>query len=374
LRRDGRLTRVLAHVRQVGLGLARRVSVQAGAGYRPYSRLFVVGDNAGWALDEERGALEEVARRLGVRVANPRWATWIANQAVFYCSQYLLGSSDWISTTHRVGLSYFHGRPGTGVVEFDRAFEGLRQHHERLTRVRVSHREMRDVVVGSGIDPRKVHLIPIGINLAHFTMQTAASRRAARQWLGIPDGRIVIGSFQKDGVGWGDGLEPKLIKGPEALLHTIELLRSRVPDLFVLLSGPARGFVKAGLDRLKVPYRHVFVSDYREVGRLFQALDVYLVTSRQEGGPKAVLESMASGVPLVTTRVGQAMDLVRHGENGWMVEIDDVEGLARWTEHAIDRRADLEAVLRAGRSTAGGDSTEAQTERWARLLRGLVEW
>ena len=45
------------------------------------------------------------------------------------------------------------------------------------------------------------------------------------------------------GVGWGDGLEPKLIKGPDVLLQTVALLRQRIPELFVLLSGPARGYV-----------------------------------------------------------------------------------------------------------------------------------
>jgi glycosyltransferase involved in cell wall biosynthesis len=41
-------------------------------------------------------------------------------------------------------------------------------------------------------------------------------------------------------------------------------------------------------------------------------MDIYIVTGWHEGGPKAVLESMAAGVPLVTTRVGQAMDLVQN--------------------------------------------------------------
>ena len=136
----------------------------------------------------------------------------------------------------------------------------------------------------------------------------------------------MVGSFQKDGVGWGDGQEPKLIKGPDVFLEAMELLRIRVPELFVLLSGPARGYVKTGLDRLGVPFKHLYVDSYPEVGQLFQALDAYIVSSRQEGGPKAVLESMASGVPLVTTRVGQAMDLVHHDVNGWMVESEDYDG------------------------------------------------
>jgi len=45
---------------------------------------------------------------------------------------------------------------------------------------------------------------------------------------------------------------------------------------------------------------------------MLQALDLYIVASREEGEPKAILESMASGVPLVTTEVGQAMDFVEH--------------------------------------------------------------
>src|SRR5262249_42944061 len=142
---------------------------------------------------------------------------------------------------------------------------------------------------------------------------------------------FVVGSLVKDGVGWGDGLEPKLIKGPDVLLETIELLKPCIPELFVLLTGPARGFVEAGLERLGVPHAHTAVAA-EQLPNVYRTLDVCLVGSRQEGGPKAVLESMASGVPLVTTRVGQAMDLVRNGENGFIVDVEDAAGLAGWVE------------------------------------------
>ncbi len=159
-------------------------------------------------------------------------------------------------------------------------------------------------------------------------------------------------------------MEPKLIKGPDIFLRTIEFLKQQVRELFVLLSGPARGYVKAGLERLGVPYRHTFLKHYPDVEQLFQALDVYIIASRQEGGPKAVLEAMATGVPLVTTRVGQAMDLVRHGENGWMVEIDDAEGLAHWAEYVISHRSSLGDVLCTGRQTAEANSYDAQIPLW----------
>jgi glycosyltransferase involved in cell wall biosynthesis len=360
-------------LRRTGRRLAGPVASARMAWWAPFSRLFVVGDGIGWALDEEGRHLRWMARRLGIHRASARWLPWVRHQAVFYCSQFVLQDDTLAATTHRVGIAYFHGRPGTGVPEFDRTFQGLCRHHPRVTRVRVSHSDMRDVVLESGIDPARVHLIPIAVDLDRFAVQSPESRRRARARLGIPDTAVVVGSLLKDGVGWKDGLEPKVIKGPDLLLRTLERLKPRVPGLLVLLSGPARGYVKAGLERLGIPYRHTFVRQYREVGQLFQALDVCLITSRQEGGPKAVLEAMASGVSVVTTRVGQAMDLVRHGENGWMVEVEDVDGLARWTEHAALRPMGLPNLLAAARRTAEANSLVAQIPLWRRLLDGFVE-
>ena len=142
----------------------------------------------------------------------------------------------------------------------------------------------------------------------------------------MPQGAFCIGSFQKDGVGWGSGLEPKLIKGPDVLVDAVARLARDFP-VFVLLTGPARGFVIKGLESHGVPYRHVFLDDYRAIVGCYHALDLYLVTSREEGGPKALLESMASAVPLVATRTGMAEDVVKDGVNGYLAPMDDVEAL-----------------------------------------------
>jgi glycosyltransferase involved in cell wall biosynthesis len=349
-----------------------------GAGARPlarhwprFSRLLLVSDAPNWVISWELRELAAIARQLGIRTAGRHWVPHTRSQAVFYGSQFAL--LDWPAPRHRVGMAYFHGRPGTGVAQFDTCYERLCAVHEQIQRLQVSHTEMRDIVLGSGIAPEKVFLIPIAINLAFFRLQTAETRRQARTELGIPQTAVVVGSFQKDGVGWGDGNEPKWVKGPDVFLGTIERLKPRIHELYVLLSGPARGYVKAGLERLGVPYRHLYVRRYPEVGRLFQALDVYVAASRQEGGPKAVLESMASGVPLVTTRAGQAMDLVRHGENGWMVEVEDADGLAQWAEYAVAHRASVDAVVYAGRRTAEANTYTAQLPLWRQLLDGFVE-
>jgi glycosyltransferase involved in cell wall biosynthesis len=82
---------------------------------------------------------------------------------------------------------------------------------------------------------------------------------------------------------------------------------------------------------------------------------------------------MASGVPLVTTRVGQAMDLVKHGQNAWMVEVEDAEGLAHWAEYVLVHRGSLTEVLSQGQKTAEANSYEAQIPLWRNFMQGFME-
>ena len=357
--------------------LLRRAAFRAAGplsrGWRDFSRLILAGDQGGWVLDEEIRDLRAACRRAGLRTAAGGWEPVARRQCVFYASQFVLLNPP-ADRGHRTCFAYFQGKPGSGHAEFDEVFERLRRTRDQWARIQVSHAEMRDVVLASGIAPDRVRVIPIGIRLGMFSPVSADTRATMRARLGIPADAFVVGSFQKDGTGWGEGLEPKLIKGPDVLVETLRALKSRMPELVALLCGPARGYVKRGLSAAGIPFRHVYAKSYREIPAMYHALDVCLVTSRQEGGPKAVLESMASGIPLVTTRVGQAMDLVRNGENAFMVSVDDVEGLVQSVERV--RRLDAAgraALVRAGRATAEANAWSRQDELWKDFFAGILE-
>jgi glycosyltransferase involved in cell wall biosynthesis len=341
--------------------------------WKPYSRLFLVSDSAFWVLSWEMRSLARIADRLGVRLANPFWQRYIDCQSVFYASHFVLLDDEWLRGSSRSATAYFHGRPGVGVREFDLCYENLKRHHTHMARIQVSHSEMREIVLETGIAQEKVFLIPIGIDRHFLQTPLGELKRNVRDKLGIPQTAVVVGSFQKDGVGWGKGLEPKWQKGPDIFVQVMARLKERVPELFVLLSGPARGYVKAGLEAAGVPYVHKFLKHYPDIVELYNALDLYLVASREEGGPKAVLESMACGVPLVTTRVGQAMDLVRHGENGWMTESEDVDGLVELAQEALAHGYSTSDIIAQARMTAEANTYEAQTELWAGFMDGFVE-
>lgn len=342
--------------------------------WKPYSRLILYGDSVGWSLDWDMRELANISRRLGVRITRPVWKHAAAPQSIFYASQFFLTDDDWLKLLpHRIGFSYFHGAPGAGEDDFDAVYDGLRKHHDKVSRIQVSHTEMRDLVLQTGIEPAKVFMIPIGINLGFFPFRTTEMKRNARVELGVPHSAFVVGSFQKDGVGWDDGFEPKLVKGPDVFVETMQRLKQDIPELFVMLSGPARGYVKKRLAAADIPYLHIYLRSYPEIARLYQALDLYVVSSRQEGGPKAVLESMATGVPLVTTRVGQAMDLVRHGENAFIAAVEDVDALASYALQVYrSSQADLQSMLSAGRKTAEANSYESQIPLWAEFMKGFV--
>ena len=341
--------------------------------WRPYSRLLVVPDAGNWSVAWDMMELQRIVRELGIKCIYGEYGRRSDKQSIFFGSQFeLLLTPSYFDTSNRLATAYFHGKPGTGVPEFDVCFECLCERHERISRIQVTHAEMRDIILESGIAVEKVMMIPIGINLDFFSMKTAESCRKVRESLGIPQSAVVVGSFQKDGVGWGEGMEPKLIKGPDIFIKTIKALKSSIPELFVLLSGPARGYIKAELARLSVPFCHHYFNDYPEIGRLYQALDLYIVSSRQEGGPKAILESMASGVPIVTSRVGQAMELVKHGVNGWMVDVDDVEGLAHSALAAVSDEQLRREIISNARKCAEANSYSSQGPLWKKFMQGFV--
>ena len=73
--------------------------------------------------------------------------------------------------------------------------------------------------------------------------------------------------------------------------------------------------------------------------------------SREEGGPKGIIEAMAAGVPVVSTRVGMAPDIIVHGRTGWLADSDDAASLARWVSAIEPQSEECAAVVAAARES-----------------------
>jgi glycosyltransferase involved in cell wall biosynthesis len=322
---------------------------------RPGDVLYVV-DRSNWSFHWDGYYLTRGLRRLGRRarmVAEP----WRRRRRILHFGNrytYLKGPWRRLHPSNRLFLTWFHGEPDDPNPAMRELFALLPEASRPLERVLVTCSISRRVLARAGLAEDKLVTIPLGVDLELFAPPAPGEREALRRELEIPPGAKLVGSFQKDGEGWAEGERPKLVKGPDVFLEALAALKRRVPEVMVLLTGPARGYVKAGLERAGVEHRHLFLEDYRQVARWYRALDLYMIASRAEGGPKALAESWASGVPVVSTRVGMCADLIEPDASGMLAEIGDAAGLARDAERVLREGGLAARLCEAGLRAAAG--------------------
>ena len=259
----------------------------------------------------------------------------IVESIVHFGSQYMwLNWGKHMSNKNQFITSFFHGKPEDGEdvkIHINLFLESV----ERLEKIVTASSLIEKRLLKWGIPHKKLIKIPLGVNTNFFNLPNKDEINKIRNILGIPSHAIVIGSFQKDGIGWKDGFLPKLIKGPDLFISTLKILASKGYPVFALLTGPARGYVKQGLEKYGIPYHHTYLSNHQDLKALYHALDIYLITSREEGGPMGLLESIASGVPVVTTNVGMAMDVIENGKNGAIADEITPKSIANKVEEII---------------------------------------
>jgi len=228
----------------------------------------------------------------------------------------------------------------------------------------------KQTLIASGIPEKKIIVIPLGVNLKLFRPTALNEKMKTKKILGIPKNRFVIGSFQKDGIGWGRGEKPKLIKGPDLFVKTLAALKKR--DLFVLLTGPSRGYVKKELKKQKIPFCHFYFKNDSALASAYRALNLYLIASRLEGGPLSLLEAWASGIPIVSGRVGMIPDLARNNQNILWAEAGNLEEIIGQTRLAIARQNLRLKLAKAGLEEARKYSWEKIALRYWREIYAKI--
>lgn len=233
-----------------------------------------------------------------------------------------------IPSTHssnRLVVSWLHGGKQSESPEIVAACRQLERHWRRVRRFVVPNTRTLKDVLDCGVDERIVSVIPNGVDTRLFQPCPSVEARVdVRQRFGIPIDAFVVGSFQRDE---DDAGQPKLIKGPDVLIEALTAVHRQTP-VHALLTGPGRRYVRQGLESHGVPFTHLPQDDKSEMAQMYHALDAYCVSSREEGGPAPLRESMASGVPVVSTLVGLAIDMIDDGRNGFVVEVEDAAGLS----------------------------------------------
>ncbi len=311
-----------------------------------HKTLHYVVEGANWSIDHDGRSI--TANLSGISSVVVTTCRGIRDSIVHFGSVNTFLSNGGLNLPHksnRIIVTWFHISPGDKRVEF------IPQAAKYVDLWHTACSITRNKLMKLGVPEEKITVIPLGVNLNAFSIPTGRQRENIRSKLGVSKKKIVVGSFQKDGNGWGEGLEPKLIKGPDIFCDVVEKL-SRRYDLFVVLTGPARGYVKRRLENSGISYSHHFLSDPDEVAQYYKALDLYIATGRHEGGPKSLVESLASGVPLVSTKAGMAPDIITDGENGFLCDVDDVDQIVQKSMMVLEDKDRRERIVAKGLTTA----------------------
>lgn len=279
---------------------------------------FYVGESVPWTIQGEGKYLTENLNKLGLIKAKITTTPFgLKNKIIHFGSlNSFLIFKKWggVSLKNKIVVTCFHCLPQ------DPRLKGIKNLKEVVLFHTAAYTTSKKLIK-AGIPSERIKVIPLGVDLSLFQPLTSQEKIKIRKKLGLPCDKFIIGSFQKDGVGWGEGNNPKLIKGPDILVEVLNQLPQ--DKIFVLLAGPARGYVKRRLKEKNIPYQHIYFKDYTKMPRLYNALDLYLITSRVEGGPKQILEAWACGVPVVSTKVGMVRDIAQDNVNALVTEINN---------------------------------------------------
>lgn len=217
---------------------------------------------------------------------------------------------------------WWHGDSNTNNIGVLKRIPIAEKYLNKCAKIIVSCDQGFNSVRKIGVNENKIIRIPLGVDMSIFKTE---DKSLARSKLGIPDDVFCVGTFQRDTDKRGG---PKWIKGPDVIAETLGKLNSKINNLFVLLSGPRRSFLIKKLREYNINLKHIEVESYFEMPALYQCLDAYIIGSRVEGGPKALMESISCNIPVVSTNCGMASQVIQHSSNGYLCPIENTQELS----------------------------------------------
>lgn len=226
----------------------------------------------------------------------------------------------------------------------------------KLSAVQVMVSEgLRKTSVEHGLAPDgKVRVISGGFDARQFAK--LPTRSQARAALGLPVNGVVIGtvSCMKTGKRVGDFVE------------VCKQVRSAIPNMTAVVvgDGELRQEIQRQIDREGLEESVRLLGWRRDVPAIMAAMDVFVLMSAHEGLGLVVLEAMAAGVPVVSTRVDGCIEIIKETRAGVLIGRGDTEGGAAAVVRLLNDRGRLERMGARARKGVARWNFNAMCERY----------
>lgn len=248
-----------------------------------------------------------------------RWAARLAGATVIVHTHHGFGFHDGQPRWFRrllVGIERLTARVTDGVIVVSRANQRLGESLGLFGSSGAGPSAGRPpaVLIRSGIELETLQ--ERGANAG----ERARQREAVRAKLGVAPERPVVLTVAC--------LKPQKAPG-DIIAVAARVLRTR-PDACFLIAGDGelRPQLEAQIRAGGLEGRVILLGWRRDIPQLLRAADLFLLTSRWEGLPRAILEALAAGLPVVATAADGVSDIIQHGVNGYVAPVGDVDGLA----------------------------------------------
>ncbi len=152
------------------------------------------------------------------------------------------------------------------------------------------------------------------------------------------------------------------------------LLRSGQDARFTIVGdGPLRSELEVRAAAAGIADKVTFAGERQDVNEILRGATLFWLTSLWEGMPNAVLEAMASGVPVIVTEVSGTRELVEPGKQGYIVGCDDAAAFASYSAELLADVPRREAMAAAARERATLFSTDAMVAKLESLYEEILE-
>lgn len=209
----------------------------------------------------------------------------------------------------------------------------------------------------------KIHIIPSGVDVCLYD-EKQGRYDLNRSKLNIPVDAYVIGMVGRISYG----------KGPDLFVKAAALIKNKIPNAFFVIvgEGEERSSIENLLSEMGLKEDFLITGWVSNPMEYIQLFDQAMLLTRWEGFGLVLTEYMLAEKPIITTRVGAVPDLMQHGENGVMIDVGDIEGIAEASYKLYTDNEYRQTLVSNGRLTVRNRyDVRCTVKEHERLLMGM---